>query len=551
MNTTVNINLANTFFYIDEEAYKKLKNYLKAIKKSFESEEGCEEIMADIEARISELFTEKLKHERQVIGLLEVNEIIVIMGQPEDYVWEEASKKSKTNNSDSNSQKDKKLFRDGDDVYIGGVVSGIGHYLGIEPQWARLIALLLFLLSAGSFMIIYILLWIFIPEAKTTSEKLSMRGKSINISNIEQKIKEGLDDVTERVKNVDYEKVSGRFQSSVRSFFNGVGSLLLLFVRGVKNIIGAVFIIASCVILVELFIGFFSAGTLGFVSTHWFEFAEKTQTPFWLLSLAGFLCIGIPFFFLFLAGSKILFNKRKFSGNTGKILLLGIWFVSILGSILIATHEVTQYAFESAMSERTIVDQKTNDTLLIKMVENTVYKNRMFYDSDFNLVEDENGDHLMYLEEIALRIRHTSEDATEIKIEKKASGNSFKNAKNIASNIIYEFETTPTEIRFNDYFVTDSKNRFHNQKIKATLYVPNNQLIRFDPSVKKYLNYHIKTDPKMRFSKISEHLWKVESNHTLLCVDCVSKQLLRIDYEDDKRFKLKIDENGIEFETRD
>jgi hypothetical protein len=185
------------------------------------------------------------------------------------------------------------------------------------------------------------------------------------------------------------------------------------------------------------------------------------------------------------------------------------------------------------------------------MVENTVYKNRMFYDSDFNLVEDENGDHLMYLEEIALRIRHTSEDATEIKIEKKASGNSFKNAKNIASNIIYEFETTPTEIRFNDYFVTDSKNRFHNQKIKATLYVPNNQLIRFDPSVKKYLNYHIKTDPKMRFSKISEHLWKVESNHTLLCVDCVSKQLLRIDYEDDKRFKLKIDENGIEFETRD
>ena len=139
-----------------------------------------------------------------------------------------------------------------------------------------------------------------------------MRGKSINISNIEQKIKEGLDDVTERVKNVDYEKVSGRFQSSVRTFFNGVGSLLLLFVRGVKNIIGAVFIIASCVILVGLFIGFFSAGTLGFVSTHWFEFAEKTQTPFWLLSLAGFLCIGIPFFSSFWRDLKFCLIKESF-----------------------------------------------------------------------------------------------------------------------------------------------------------------------------------------------------------------------------------------------
>ncbi len=550
MNTTVNINLANTFFYIDEEAYKKLKNYLKSIKKSFESEEGCEEIMADIEARISELFTEKLKHERQVIGLLEVDEIIVIMGQPEDYVWE-GTTDTNSNTSDSNSQNNKKLFRDVDDVYIGGVVAGLGHYVGLEPKWARLIALLLFFLSAGSFLFVYVLLWVLVPEAKTTSEKLSMRGKSINISNIEQKIKEGLDDVTERVKNVDYEKVSGRFQNSFRAFFNAIGSLLLLLVRGVKRIVGVVFMIAGSVALIGLFIGFFSAGTLGFASTHWFEFAEKTQTPFWLISLAGFLCIGIPFFFLFLAGSKILFNKRQLLGSAGKLLLLGIWFVSVLGSILIATQEITQYAFESAMSERTVVDQNTSDTLLIKMVENTVYKNRMFYDSDLNLVEDENGNHLMYLEEIALRIRHASKDDTEIKIEKKASGNSFKNAKSIASKIVYEFETTPREIRFNDYFVTDSKNRFHNQKIKATLYVPSNQLIRFDPSVKKHLNYRIKTDPEMRFSKIYKHTWKLEPNHTLVCVDCESKQLLRIDYEDDKRFKLKIDENGIEFETRD
>lgn len=93
MNTTVTINLANTFFYMDEDAFKKLRNYLKLIKKSFESEEGCEEIMSDIETRIAKLFTSKLKHDRQVIGVLEVDEIISIMGQPEDYVWGEGTSK--------------------------------------------------------------------------------------------------------------------------------------------------------------------------------------------------------------------------------------------------------------------------------------------------------------------------------------------------------------------------------------------------------------------------------------------------------------------------
>ena len=90
MNKTVNINLAGIFFHVDEDAYKVLRNYLDTIKMSFKNTEGSLEIIADIEARIAELFSELLQSKAEVISLKEVEEVIAIMGQPEDYLDEEA-----------------------------------------------------------------------------------------------------------------------------------------------------------------------------------------------------------------------------------------------------------------------------------------------------------------------------------------------------------------------------------------------------------------------------------------------------------------------------
>ena len=136
MNKTTNINLGGLFFHIDEDAYIKLRNYLEAIKRSFTSSEGSDEIIADIEARIAELFSEKIKNERQVIGVSEVDEVITIMGQPEDYlvddeIFEDEPKRKSSSSSSSQASSTqrkagKKLFRDPDDKYIGGVSSVLG-----------------------------------------------------------------------------------------------------------------------------------------------------------------------------------------------------------------------------------------------------------------------------------------------------------------------------------------------------------------------------------------------------------------------------------------
>ena len=186
MNKTININLANLFFHIDEVAYTKLQRYLEAIKRSFANTNGSEEIIADIEARIAELFHEKMENERQVITEKEVDEVIGIMGQPEDYMVDEDIFEDQPQ-STKKPGRVRKLYRDIDNKYIGGVSAGLGHYFGLDALWVRLLWILLTIFSWGGFVFIYILLWILIPEAVTTAQKLDMRGEAVNISNIEKK----------------------------------------------------------------------------------------------------------------------------------------------------------------------------------------------------------------------------------------------------------------------------------------------------------------------------------------------------------------------------
>ncbi len=226
MNKTVNINLANVLFHIDEEAFKKLQRYLEAIKRSFSGTTGSDEIIADIEARIAELFQERMENDRQVITMKEVDEVIKVMGQPEDYMVDEDIFEDAPKSDHTTTTRTKKLYRDIDNKYIGGVCAGLEHYFGFDALWIRLIFIFLALATGFGF-IAYILLWILVPEAATTSQKLDMKGEPVNISNIEKKVKEGFEDVAEKVKGVDYDKVGNKVKSSGQTFFDALGTFIM------------------------------------------------------------------------------------------------------------------------------------------------------------------------------------------------------------------------------------------------------------------------------------------------------------------------------------
>jgi len=329
MKKTVNINLAGTFFHIDEDAFGKLQRYLAAIKKSLTEPQGSDEIMRDIEARIAELFSEKIETTAQVISLKELDEVIAVMGQPEDYSVDEElfEEDSQAYSRPRPSASYKQLFRDIDNKFVSGVSSGLGHYLKIDAIWVRLIWILLTFLTSGIAIPIYILFWILVPAAVTTSDKLRMVGEPVNISNIEKKFKEGYETVADRVKNADYDKYGQKIKSGTSGFFSGLGSILLTVLKIFVKLFGLFLIVIALSTLISLVIGLFTFGTIDFwgtgeVTDYITVFMDGSMAPIWLISTLIFLVIGIPFFVLFILGLKIMINNLKSMGTPAKVILV-------------------------------------------------------------------------------------------------------------------------------------------------------------------------------------------------------------------------------------
>src|ERR1035437_2660716 len=128
MKKTLTVNLNNIVFHIDDDAYEMLQTYLHDIAEHFQSEDEKKEIMADIEARIAELFTEKLQKTKNVVNLIDVQEIIEIMGKPSQYAGEEDDEEPKAAKSDKKSQKSRRFYRDPENAILGGVASGLAAY---------------------------------------------------------------------------------------------------------------------------------------------------------------------------------------------------------------------------------------------------------------------------------------------------------------------------------------------------------------------------------------------------------------------------------------
>jgi phage shock protein PspC (stress-responsive transcriptional regulator) len=195
MKITLSINLGGYSFNIDEDAYAELKRYLKNLEFHFAQEESASEILSDIETRMAELFRTKITTYKQVITITDVNQAISVMGTPEDI-----------SDNDGPSARDKfaspghhRIYRDIDNRIIGGVCAGMGAYWDLDPLIIRIIFIAL-VLAGGLGIFVYLILYIVLPEARTTAQKIEMKGNPVNIHNIKDSVKKEFDTVRKNMK---------------------------------------------------------------------------------------------------------------------------------------------------------------------------------------------------------------------------------------------------------------------------------------------------------------------------------------------------------------
>ena len=201
MKKNITINFFGTLYAIDEDAYELLNRYLGDMKRYFSRKEGGEEIADDIEHRVAELMLELKNDGREPIDIALVKEIIGRIGNPEEL--DEASGEGESGSATRHRGREwfseqvskKRLYCNPDDKLLCGVLSGIACYLGIDPVWVRLIVVALAILpipfiyiSFWTVLIIYVILALIVPEAKTPEERLRMHGKPVTMENLNEEI---------------------------------------------------------------------------------------------------------------------------------------------------------------------------------------------------------------------------------------------------------------------------------------------------------------------------------------------------------------------------
>ncbi|MFC7358292.1 PspC domain-containing protein [Jejudonia soesokkakensis] len=526
MKKTVNINLAGTFFHIDEDAFGKLQRYLQAIKRSLTEPQGSDEIMRDIEARIAELFSEKVETTSQVISLKELDEVIAVMGQPEDYSVDEELFEETPPAASHHRRYDtsyKQLFRDVDNKFISGVSSGLAHYLRIDALWVRLIWILLTFITSGLAIPVYILMWILVPAAVTTSDKLKMTGEPINISNIEKKFKEGYESVADKVKNADYDKYGQKVKSGASGFFSGLGNVLLVVLKIFVKLFGLFLIFVAISVLLGLVVGLFTLGSLdlwgsGEVMDYVSAVIETSTTPVWLISLLAFLAISIPFFALLILGLKIMFNNLKSIGTPAKIILAVLWFLSIIGILIFGVRMTTEKAYDnSVISERTL-NIKAGDTLTLYMNANKLYDNEVYRNSGFEIKYNDAEDKVIYSNDIRLIVKSTRDSIAKLSVEKLAEGNSFLNAKKRAEAIDYTYSFENNSLRLDGYFITDLENRFRDQEVEIIVYLPIGTVLFADSTTKSFHRNYSSSGDILNVGDEEYHLLILDKETQ--CLDC-------------------------------
>ncbi|NHM01300.1 PspC domain-containing protein [Flavobacterium difficile] len=533
MNKTTSINLGGYFFHIDEDAFRKLSNYFDAVRRSL-SPDGREEIIKDIESRISEIFTEKLGTTKQVIGLKEVDDVIAIMGQPEDYKIEDETPKNEYYSSYSNTNyTTKKLYRDRENSLLGGVMSGLGHYFGVDPLWLRIIMVILFF-GFGTGLVLYLILWVLVPEATTTSQKLEMRGEPITISNIEKKVKEGFSEISDKFNNLDHDKIAANAKNGAERIGNTLSDIITSIFKVISKIIGGFIVFFSSMSLLSVVIA--GIAMLFFSSLPDNLLYDKVHTPFsfdtpiWLQGILFIIVIGIPLFFLLLLGLKLISNRIKSLGNTVNYSLLAIWIIGLAAVLFLTVKEISQNAYTGKDIQKELINLKPTDTLNIKFVSNNLYSKDIDNYESFEVIHDENNKAIIFSNDVSIRILQTDEPIAFLQIEKSAEGNNIKNAKKTAEKIKYSFKIENNNLVLDNYWITDLANKKHDQDVELFLYLPKGVLFKvdenfsqYDRSYNDYFNLHHSSD---------KYVYKVGESK-ILCTNCPPEENEYDDIEND------------------
>jgi phage shock protein PspC (stress-responsive transcriptional regulator) len=475
-----------------------------------------------------------------VIVLEDVDAVIGIMGKPEDYIDSEDEEMEEEFKKRSTGKKyEKRVFRDPDDKLLFGVCSGLSAYLGWDPIILRA----LFVVSTVAFgfgPLVYIILALIIPKAKTTAEKLQMRGEAVTVDNISKKVNESFTDIKDDIKDFgkrndisgDRVNNAGKHIGDVISdFFEALGKILKVLIIVLAKIIGVIFFLAGSFALIALITALFGMDTFlsATGSREMTEFVNSTlndSTNKGLFFGGIALTLGVPAVSLLLVGIRMLFQKIRYSGIVA-IVLIVVWFVGIGLLAASGVHLFENRQSSARYTETLKMDVDSSIDTLVLDIEGANLP-RFSFSGDFmdGSIFFEGGvtfpwidsTNVLYVGKNSITTRQAVGDRFLLEVEKSARGSSQKDAARNARQMKSSWSLTNDSLRVSPYFVLEKGNRVRSQKARYTLYVPEGKAIRLAPSSKSVI-YDIPNISNTRDQDMLGETWLM-TEKGLKCTTC-------------------------------
>jgi phage shock protein PspC (stress-responsive transcriptional regulator) len=493
MKKTFTINISGTVFHIEEDAYEVLQKYLINLKNHFGTSEEGKEILTDIEARIAEIFIEKSTGDQKVVSIEMVNMAIEIMGTPEDFVEEETEDVYQPTEE---SKRKRRLYRDPDHRVIGGVCGGLGAYFNMDPVILRIIFVALLFLTGGTAFLAYIILWIAVPKAKNTAQRLEMRGQEATVKNIEKSIKEEINEVKESYKKFKESDTYSKGKRSVDAAGDVTYNVFKVILKAAVILIGVLLIISGFLGL----LGFISSMVIGhsFVQGWPLIWSPEVQIPGFLNHFVdpgtvtyGMIAVGIlagiPLLAMLFIGTKLVFRYKTNNMAIG-LTMVGVWLIALVSLIAVSLGQLGNYKSQSSATETKIISCDSCQTLVLKLGEDK-YEDyaKMDFEIDNVKVAMVDGDEVM-LGNVTLDVDRSANEDFTILIKRSSRGKTRELAKEITEKIIYRFDLKDSTVVFDPWFILQKDEKYRGQQVEITVKVPQGKAVFLSNGLEKIIH---------------------------------------------------------------
>jgi phage shock protein PspC (stress-responsive transcriptional regulator) len=408
-----------------------------------------------------------------------VNETISILGHVEDFVY--SGEESRRQDPESHRRDYRRFYRDPDNYYIGGVASGMGEYFNIDPLWIRL-AFVLLIFAKGVGVLIYLILWMVVPKARTTAERLQMRGKPVNLATIKDSVNEEF----EKARTDNFSS-GDRARNTFEDIMRSLGLVMVAFFKFILAAIGVLFLVLGSIFLAGLImVGLGLANVFGPLQWNGLDLPQLTNFfsnagHYYTAAISLLVIVLIPIVALIYGGIKILFNVRG-RHPVLRAFLLTAWVLALVLFITILIVNVPNSPIEASGSRSSVIEPLKNTHLVLRVKDNTEDRRMTTYSVMGYRFNYSKWDEAIY-DHAQLSLAASSDDKYHLTVMKRIKNVDPDNSEYFIDEVEYHWEQTDSVLYLNKYFYTDDDDFWLFAHVDINLEIPKGKGIRITPEI--------------------------------------------------------------------